>query len=52
MKVDMCGHCDIPENPVYYDVESEWYFTCSDCACYDCPHKHDCEGQCGSEAPV
>lgn len=35
-----------------YDVESEWYFTCSDCACYDCPHKHDCEGQCGSEAPV
>lgn len=52
MKVDMCEHCDIPENPVYYDVESEWYFTCSDCACYDCPHKHDCERQCGSEAPV
>lgn len=43
---DRCLHCDVPDNPVYYDIESEHYFTCSDCPCCDCPDLHECCGQC------
>ena len=43
---DMCERCTIPEDPRYYDIESETYFTCADCACSTCPHLHCCSGQC------
>lgn len=43
---DMCEQCTIPEDPRYYDIESETYFTCADCACSTCPHLHCCSGQC------
>ena len=46
--VDLCEHCDIPENPSY-DIESESYFTCSDCACSTCCYVHCCDGQCGEK---
>ena len=47
MSVDQCKHWDVPGNPRFYDVESEYYFTCSDCACYGCVYLHNCNGQCG-----
>lgn len=47
--VDLCEHCDIPENPRYYGIESESYFTCSDCACSTCLYVHCCNGQCGEK---
>lgn len=49
MCVDQCKHCDIPENPIFYDIESEYHFTCSDCACYGCADLHKCEGKCGEK---
>lgn len=47
MAFDNCQHCGIPDDPRSQDIESEDYFTCSDCACYGCEHLHSCEGQCG-----
>lgn len=46
MGVDNCKHCDVPENPIFYDIESDFYYTCSDCPCYTCIFLHDCDGQC------
>lgn len=46
--IDVCSCCNVPDDPIYYDIESEYYFTCSDCACYMCCHKHECSGQCAS----
>ncbi len=49
MNVDQCLHCEIPDNPRFYDPESEYYFTCSDCACSNCTNLHNCIGQCGED---
>lgn len=46
MSVDMCKHCEIPDDPRFYNPESEYYFTCSDCACSGCAHLHNCDAQC------
>ena len=46
MGVDNCKHCEIPDNPMFCDIESEYYFTCSDRACSKCEHLHNCDGQC------
>ena len=46
MAFDNCQHCGILDDPRSQDIESEDYFTCSDCACYGCEHLHSCEGQC------
>ena len=46
---DRCKGCPIPKKPMYYDIESESYFTCSMCSCYDCPYLHNCDGQCYDE---
>lgn len=45
--VDNCKKCRVPEDPYFYDIESEGYFTCADCACHGCPYLHCCDGQCG-----
>lgn len=52
MGFDMCKGCDVPENPRFYDIESEYYYTCSNCPCFDCPHVHNCDGQCAEERMV
>lgn len=49
MGVDLCKACDVPENPIFSDVESEYYFTCAMCACFDCKYLHNCDGQCAEE---
>lgn len=49
MGVDLCKACDVPENPIFFDVESEYYFTCSMCACFGCKYLHGCDGQCAEE---
>ena len=49
MAFDNCQHCGIPDDPRFQDIESEYYFTCSDCACGRCEHLHSCEGQCGKD---
>ena len=46
MAVDNCKHCEILDNLMFYDIESESYFTCSDCACSKCEYLHNCDGQC------
>ena len=46
MGYDNCKNCKVPDDPYYTDIESEGYFTCSDCACFGCKHLHNCEGQC------
>lgn len=44
---DMCKGCKTPVLAEKLDpYESEYYFSCSDCACYTCPHLHACDGQC------
>lgn len=40
MAIDNCKHCEVP------DIDSENYFTCSDCACSKCEYLHNCDGQC------
>lgn len=49
MGQDNCKGCDVPTNPRFWDTDSEDYFDCSCCACYHCPHLHDCKGQCAQE---
>lgn len=46
MGQDNCYKCEVLENPRFWDPESDDYFDCALCACYRCPHLHDCEGQC------
>ena len=46
MMVDNCKKCKVPDDPRYYDPDSEEYFTCTDCACHGCEYLHSCEGQC------
>jgi len=45
-KVDNCKNCPVPDDPRFYDIESEDYFTCSMCACNLCQFLHECCGQC------
>ena len=47
--VDNCKGCKIPDDPRFYDIESEDYFTCSDCPCYRCIYLHNCDAQCAKE---
>lgn len=44
--IDNCKKCPVPDDPRYYDPESELYFTCADCACLGCEYLHRCDGQC------
>lgn len=45
--IDQCKGCVVPARAEKLDpFESEYYFDCSMCACYDCEHLHSCKGQC------
>nr|DAG43281.1 MAG TPA: hypothetical protein [Caudoviricetes sp.] len=47
LAIDMCKGCSIPKRAEMLDeFESEYYFSCTDCACFHCPHLHSCTGQC------
>lgn len=44
---DMCKGCITPKMMEKLDpYESEYYFSCSDCACYGCEDLHNCTGKC------
>lgn len=44
---DMCKGCFVPKTMEILDpYDSEYYFSCYDCACYGCADLHSCTGQC------
>ena len=47
--MDRCLGCPVINNPMYQDPESEYYFTCADCACLGCEYIKCCEGQCAEQ---
>ena len=47
---DMCKGCLVPKTMEELDpYEGEYYFSCSDCACYGCADLHSCTGKCINE---
>lgn len=46
--IEACENCRIPEINEFCDYERD-SFICADCACYRCPDKKSCIGQCGDD---
>lgn len=47
--MDRCLGCPVINKLMYQDPESEYYFTCADCACLGCEYIKCCEGQCAEQ---